>query len=419
MADSFGDERGRNNEWLKWAGPGRYTQVTEDRYPPQNSVFGELSIAGIFPQAAWEFNYGINSRFVITSGTMAGGYVSGSFSRAELLTSTNVSGTAQIFSVRPIRHIPGFGELIRFTSVFNSGTVNSEQLIGAGDKTLSDFLAFGYNGNQFGIVRCRGGVRNWTYQDEWNGDPLSYTLIPQFGNVYQIRFQWLGYGNIYFMVFDRERRQFVTVHTIEYPNTSQDVHILNPVLNLFARIANLGNNTSLRMYTPSALGATEGYPEIPFSNPLNIPNSYDASRTLSDANNNHLITIRNKSTFVGQSNRTAIRIRSIYFSRDGDASTAASSVIRVYKNASTAGALSFTDVDSNNSPVDVSVTSTTITSTNPETSYTVARGSMVLPVEFNSNELILNPGESISIGVQNSGVQSTLVILTANWEELF
>lgn len=419
MADKNGDTRGLFDTWLKRIDDGKYAIMAGLYDSAQLSAFGEQLVSQIMPQTAWRFDYGINTRFISTTGTMNGGYVSGIFSQANLFTSTNVSGTSQITTIKPLRYLPGFGGLGRFTAVFNSGTANSEQIIGVADVTLTDGFAFGYNGTAFGIVSIKAGVKTWVPQTQWHGEPLSYTLIPQFGSVYQIRFQWLGYGNIYFMIFDKLQRKFVVVHVIEYPNTSVTPSILNPTLKMFARIANTGNNTNLVLKTASALGALEGHTESSFYNPLNVSNSFDVLATYSNANNNHLATIRNKNTFLGVANRVPVQISSITVSRAGGATTAASSTIRLYRNATTAGALSFVDVDTLNSPVDTSLSTTTITSTNAERSYTLSQNTTQLTIQFRSGEFLLNPNESLSIGVQDSGVQSTDVSVTINWDELF
>lgn len=416
MADPNGDTRGYFETWLRYEAPGKYALVTslDDNSRSPVSVFGEQLAAQVMPQTAWRFDYGINTRIVSISGTFAGGYVSGSASQAQLSTSTNVTGSAQIFTLLPLRYLPGYGGLSRFTVAFASGTLLNEQIIGVMDSQVLDGFAFGYDGIKFGVVRYRGGVANWIYQTAWNGDSLSEVLIPQRGNIYQIQFQWLGYGNIYFQIFDKLQRKFVTVHTIQYPNTSQVTSILNPTLRLLARNRNLGNNSNVIMYTPSALGALDGIVESGYSNPLNISNSQDMLDTYSDTNNNHILTIRNKAIFAGQANRVPIRIKSIVISRG--ASGAQTTRIRMYRNATTTGALSFTDVDASNSPVDTSVTVTTITSTNAERSYAVSQATTQL---YLPDEIYIHPGESISFGVQDSGVQSTEVVITVNWEELF
>lgn len=419
MADFNGDTRGLFDTWLRFIEPRKYAQVVSLDNAPGISAFGEELVSQIMPVAAWRFDYGVNTRFISTTGTMSGGYVSGTFSQAQLNTSANVSGTAQVSTIRPVRYLPGFGGLARFTAVFNTGTANSEQMIGLISVHLIDGFAFGYDGVNFGVLHIKSGVKRWIPQTEWNGKPLSYTINPQTGNVYQIRFQWLGYGNIYFMIFDKLQRKFVVVHTIEYPNTETTPSILNPTLKLLARIANLGNNTNLKLSTPSALGALEGQTDSSYYNPLNVPNSFDRLATISDANNNHFLTIRDKETFLGVNNRVPIQLTSLTLSRAGGATTATSVIIRLYKNATTAGALSYVDVDTLNSPVDTSITSTTITSTNSERSYSLSQNTTQQTIFFKPGELLLVPGESLSIGVQDSGVQATDVSITINWEELF
>lgn len=419
MADKFGDTRGQNDTWLRWVEYGKYSQVVELKTPNQLSAFGEQLVSQIMPQAAWRFDYGVNTRFISTTGTMNGGYVSGIFSQANLYTSTNVSGTAQITSIRPVRYLPGFGGLNRFTALFNVGIVNTEQLVGISDVTVSDGFGFGYNGTSFGVVSIRSGVKTWIPQSGWNGNVLSYDLNPQTGNVYQIRFQWLGYGNIYFMVFDKIQRQFVVIHAIEYPNTSIIPSILNPTLKLIAKISNLGNNTNIHLSTPSSLGALEGHTDSDFYNPLNVSNSFDTILAVSDTNNNHLATIRNSQSFLGANNRIPAQITSITVSRAGGAGTSTNTIFRIYRNASTAGALSFVNVDTLNSPMSDSNTATTITSSNAERSYSLSQNTTQSTIQFKSGEFIINPGESISVGVQDSGGQATDVAITINWEELF
>ena len=163
----------------------------------------------------------------------------------------------------------------------------------------------------------------------------------------------------------------------------------------------------------------EGHSESDFYNPLNVPNSFDALATYVDANNNHLVTIKNQQTFLGLTNRIPIQINSITVSRSGGATTAASSIVKIYRNAQTAGALTFANVDALNSPAQTSATATTITSTNPERSYTLSQNTTQLSINFKPGEFLLNPNELLSVGVQDSGVQSTDVSVTINWDELF
>lgn len=379
------------------------------------AAFGELLTAEFTPQAAWRFDYGVNTRFVSTSGTVSGGAVSGSFSRAQLFTSTNASGTGQVETQKYLRYLPGMGGLFRGTAVFASGTDNSEQVLGIGDS--QDGLAFGYNGTTFGTLLRRNGVDTWTPQASWNGDALSETLYPQFGNIYQIRFQWLGYGLLRYYVFDKGIQKYVNVHTVKYPNTSPLTHILNPTIPILAYIKNKGNTTNLTMFTPSAVAGLEGRPSNEFTNPLDVFNSFDTSRALSDQNNNHILSLFNGLTLNGSRNKVPIQINSIQISGFGASSVNAT--VRLYRNPTTAGARSYTAVDASNSPVSASITTTTITSANAERAYVLVSNSVGRDISFKEGELIVSPGEVLGIGIQDAANGNTTWVVTVNWSELF
>jgi hypothetical protein len=385
--------------------------ITRDSY----SAFGEILSVNPMPQAAWQFDYGVNTRFISTTGTSGGGSVGAIESRGYVDTGTSPTGTAQMTAIKPVRHFPGFGVVSRFTAVFNTGIANSIQYIGLGDS--DDGLYFGYDGVNFGVLRRRDNVESWIYQSDWNGDQVNFS--PQLGNIYQIRYQWLGFGNIYFYIFDKAKRTFVNVHTIYYPNTSVSVHILNPTIKITARVQNTGNTSAIRLYSPSSTGVTEGVTRSQFTSPLDISNSYNANATYTDANKNHLLTIRNKSTLNGIPNRVPVRITSIDISRQGGATTAQTTIVQIHKNAVTAGALTFADIDTPNSPVEASATATTITSSSPRRTYLTSQNSTDKFIDLSDEAILVLPGESLSISIQDSGVQSTQVFGTINWAEEF
>ena len=385
--------------------------ITRDTY----SAFGEMLSVNPMPQAAWQFDYGVITRFISTTGTSGGGSVGAIESRGYVDTGTSPTGTAQMTAIKPVRHFPGFGVVSRFTAVFNTGIANSIQYIGVGDS--GDGLYFGYDGVNFGVLRRRDNVEFWVHQDNWNGEQVDFS--PQLGNVYQIRYQWLWFGNIYFYVFDKAKRVFVNVHTVYYPNTSVSVHILNPTIKITARVQNTGNTSAIRLYSPSATGATEGITKSKYTSPLDISNSYNANATYTDANKNHLLTIRNKITLNGVENRVPIRITSIDLSRQGGAGTAQTTTVQIHKNAVTASALTFTDIDTPNSPAEASATTTTITSSSPRRTYLMSLNSTDKFIDLSDEAILVLPGESLSISIQDSGVQSTQFFGTANWVEEF
>lgn len=381
------------------------------------SAFGEQLTAQLTAQAAWRQDYGSvpNTRLYSTTGTANGGTVTLSNSRAVLSTSTAVNGIARLSTLRRLRYMPGMGGLVRFTASFDTPATNSRQMIGLGD--TQDGFFFGYVGTAFGVIRRRGGVDNFTAAQSWNGAPVD--ISPQFGNIYQIRFQWLGYGYIHFYIMDAKHpeRGFVLVHTILYPNSSEETSILNPTLPIMAEVGNTGNATDIQLLTPSAAAFIEGTTSAPV-NPLNVYNSVNAVATFADTNNNHVITIRNKATFGGVANRIPVSIANFTLGRSQ--AGAPLTTVRLYRDATFAGALTFTDIDTNSSPVEYSTTTTTITGGTSERTYLLTdNASSLITVPLTDDSFVLLPGQMLTIAMQNSSNVSTVVAATLNWVEEF
>jgi hypothetical protein len=374
--------------------------------------FGEVLTGQLQCHAAWRFDYGINTRLYKVT-TANGGTVTADGNRAKLATNTNVSGSARIETKRRLRYLPGMAGLLRQTAVFSEAKLNSHQYFGIGDGV--DGLFYGYNEEmEFVVGKIRDGVYVTKKRAEWNGR-ADADFNSANGNVFQIRFQWLGYGYLryYMLDFEDETAGYMKLHTINYPNTSPDVHILNPTLPIFGEVLNSGNNSNIAAWSPSASAFSEGYVGV-MVHPLDVFESWDMEATYSDTNNNHMMTIRNKSTFAGVANRVPVQLNSLTFGRG---TGAALTRLRIYRDATFAGALTYADVDAPNSPVDVSTTTTTVTSTNSERSWALS-GSLPTQ-EFKPGEIVLQPGETITIASQNSGVQGTQMSLTANWSNLF
>jgi len=384
------------------------------------TAFGELLVAQFSPTAAWRFDYGVNTR-IVTSTTANGGTVTASESRARLSTSSAVNGSARIQSNNRLRYLPGVGGLVRFTAAYAAGAANSRQLIGIGDS--QDGFFFGYSGATFGVIRRRAGVDDFIPQSSWNGSQVNFS--PQLGNIYAIRFQWLGYGFIRFYIVDPNSPTSAdsalnfgarNVHTILYPNTSALTHILNPTLPLFAEVANTGNASDLVLFTPSGVAGLEGQIETPY-NPLDEWNSVDTALALANTSNNHVLSVQNKTTLAAITNRVPVQLASLTVAR-GTAG-ASLSTIRLYRNATTAIGRVYTDVDASNSPVSTSVTTTTVTGGTVERAYTVTAAGTTFTIEFAPGEFVLQPGEILTIGIQNNAATSTDFVVTANWKELF
>ena len=98
----------------------------------------------------------------------------------------------------------------------------------------------------------------------FNGDkldgtgPSEFTIDPQKGNVYQIGFQYLGFGNAKFMIEDPETGYFIKMHEIKNANSLEKPVLKNPNVSILATSANIGGTQPVEMKTASMVAYTEG-----------------------------------------------------------------------------------------------------------------------------------------------------------------
>ena len=101
-------------------------------------------------------------------------------------------------------------------------------------------------------------------QSSWNIDKLDgtgqsrMTLDPQKGNVYQVGFQYLGFGNAFFGVEDPNTGRIAPVHMIKNTNARTTPVLKNPQVTTRVVSANIGNSTNVVVKTASMASFIEG-----------------------------------------------------------------------------------------------------------------------------------------------------------------
>lgn len=148
------------------------------------------------------------------------------------------------------------------TVIFVAGW--AANLVGAFTLTSTGVAA----GNFAETVAGAAPTDNWTPKSSWNVDrldgslgalnPSGQTLVPTYGNVWQISFQWLGYGAIVLSTEDTNTGRFFPCNVVRYNNTSADTSVANPNLPIRAESSNFGNTNAVTLLTPSLMGATQG-----------------------------------------------------------------------------------------------------------------------------------------------------------------
>lgn len=360
--------------------------------------------------AGWTFAYNVNADLV-TSTVTGSGTVSGSNGFAVLSTGAATDSSATIETKLPVRYIPGQGALIRFTAVFTTGVAGSTQLIGVGD--ANDGLFFGYNGATFGTLRRAGGVDTWTAATAWDYSNTSFTNSRDWtkGNVFQIQFQWLGFGELRFAVEDERVGGFSVVHKIEYANQNTSTSLLNPTLPIMAQVINTTNDTDVVLKTPSAMGFCEGKVENPSPpHPLALNRTLVAADTGITTENN-VVTLSNQSTWQSKNNRIRSQMRSLSVAVDGTKNV----VIKLIKGTTLGGTPSYSDYNANTSPVQYDVAGTTITGGTVVFAATLDKvGSAVYDLE--KWGAFINPGEKLTLSATSAA--SADVDVAISWVDL-
>lgn len=325
-----------------------------DRLELVKTAFGAVLITELTPKVQIDFPYNINTDIIIST-VVDTGDVSQSNSKAVLQTGTVSTGSAKIESKRFLKYDAGQAAEVRFTGLFTTGVADSIQIIGIGD--AADGFYFGYNGVNFGVLRRQNSVDTWVAQTSWSEDKaVGAETLPNmiwtFGNVFQIRYQWLGFGMITFWVENPATGEFVKVHQIEYANANTNPSIYNPSLPLMAQVTNSGNTTNLTLQTSSMAGFVAGKEVL--LGPKNSISNTKASVTTTPTN---IVTIRNKTTFASKTNRIVVELDFASYAIDGTKPA----IVEIVKNTTLGGSPSYSDISTNTSVIEYDVAGTTLT----------------------------------------------------------
>jgi hypothetical protein len=315
---------------------------------PNQSAFGDAIVCNPTPLFQFDFSAQLVQAglFNQVGGPFTGstGVADNSSNRLRLQTGTGAAGAAVFISNAIAKYRAGEGITTRFTVVFGTGVSGSNQFVGMCAPTITwtnnvtapqppitavdigDGYFFGFSGTAFGVRHKNSmtGLDTFVSQSAWNGDtcdgsgnnanPTGFFLNPTFGNVYMVRYPYLGFGNIKFYVQQTgDDRSWVLVHTIAYGNNVTQVQVGNPNLNFFAQAINVGSTTNTTMLVASVGSFIDG-PRT-FTGPAFCVQGRLANNT----NNVELpvVSIRNVNVLNGNVNRGVIRLRSLSFSGDG------------------------------------------------------------------------------------------------------
>ncbi len=260
----------------------------------------------------------------------------------------------------------------------------------------------------------------WIAQTAWNVDTMDgsgasrITLDPTKGNVYQIRYQWLGYGAIRFYIEHDDEGDFHLVHEIKYANANTSPSISNPTLPLCVFSINSTSTTSSTISTGSIAGFVEGRDEL-IGIPLAASNNFVIGNVVTEE---PVITIRLKEVFAGRLNRIRVQLTLVTeVSAMENAKT--KTIFRAYIGAIPTNGTSYSDVDSSNSAVEVDVSATDFVGGELQSTFILGQTDREI-LSLSEIENFLVPGATFMITAQPTKAHANNeVSVSLNWKELF
>lgn len=378
------------------------------------AAFGEIQISEITPQIQITFQYDIINTDIISTGeTTSNGSVIQSNGMLTLSTGANTATVANASSIHTTKYRAGQGIVVRFTALFTDGVEGSVQRIGIGDE--NDGYAFGYSGDTFGVIRIRDNVNFFTSQSSWSVDvldgsnsinnPSGILLNTSFGNVYQIQYQWLGFGAIKYFIEDSDTGELILVHIDKYSNLNLLPSVFNPTLAMHMHCENTTNNTDMVLKSASFAAFIEGLNEV--TGPIN---SFQNTKT--HALETSLFSLSGKTSYGGKINLVESLVK--HLSVGNDVNKLA--IFRIREDVIFSGSTSYTDYNTNNSVVQIDTNGSLITNGRILWSGVIGKDS---GDNFILSELKikLRPGHTLTITSEcvSSGDMSAAIV----WQEDF
>ncbi len=330
-------------------------EQNELRVAVPHGAFGALAVEELTPLIQLTFPYNINTLLVNTvSG--GGGYVSQADNMAVVSTTATISSTAVLESKARIKYRAGQGAMARWTTLYTIGSAaGSKQHMGIGE--AGEGYYFGYQGTQFGIQhRTNDAVHN-VPQSAWSVDtmdgsknlqnPSGMLLDHTKGNVYQVQYQWLGYGAIKYYIEHEDDGEMGLVHVDDYANKNIVPSSYDPTFHVRMEVSNAGSTDDYIMKSSSMAAFIEGTDTI--TGPIESV-SVGGTSTVAQKN---LLTLRSVLNFpTGSANECKVSsyLRKLALSNDGANNTIVK--VEIIEGGTFTGTPAYTFIDENRSTIE-------------------------------------------------------------------
>lgn len=278
---------------------------------------------------------------------------------------------------------------------WNADHLDDTVIMSAGsDGAKSNTYSFSSSTATATIVQTTAGVTktsDFTTQANWNQNTFS-SLDPTQGNVYQIRFQYLGFGNIYFDVENPDTGRFECVHIIKWSNANTVPSLGNPSLRAGVYCVNLTNTTDLNVKVGSFGLFTQGK-VVSTRN----PRALKFTQSVDNTGFTNILTLRNRRTYNGEINQVEIEPRFLTLAAEGSKNIE----FELRSTTDPGVELSFNTVG-NNLVGDLATNSVAITVGRSLGAFTVAGGTSIA-INLKELDIRLPPSLNFSVAAKVTG----------------
>jgi hypothetical protein len=276
------------------------------------------------------------------------------------------------------------------------------------------------------FARTQAGVlptSTFISQSNWNVDrmdgtgPSDMTLDPQKGNVYQVGFQYLGFGNAFFGIENSRTGRIQAVHIVENANSRTTPVLRNP--NVSCTVASIndpaGPGVSVPVKSVSMGSFNEGElvkldPKFSLSTPLTVPDTNNVWKPI--------ILLKSNRVYRSQVSAGELDLLKLSISNNTGSSQPKSYRFGIFLDSVISGDVNFQYIDQNRSVASyafINAASQTMTpNTTPIFSTSCGGGSTVV-VDLGALDFVFGPGRVIIFAVNSD--DAIVGSFSLNWYE--
>lgn len=389
------------------------------------TAFGDLRTAELSPMMQGSFEYTVDNTDLNTNTVVGGGTVTQADAMAVLGTSTTTGSTALFQSKQHGKYRAGLGAEGRFTALFTPCTAGTEQYIGLADEVGSSAafkngFMLGCDGATFGFHRFQNDVKfsipisSWDFPLADVNGPAGFELDIAKLNVYFIEFQYLGGGTINTWIAHPASGNMLKVHVLGYANVNTTPSIHNPNLKHTIWVNNGGTANDIVLKSASYGFFVQGKTVmLLLHRPMHSTGIIEKTGVVSEV---AILTIRNRATYVSKTNFIDVILHEVAIGVEASTPNNLASC-RLVKNATIGGVPSYSNINTNNSVVELDTSGTSVSGGDEILPFILAGKNADKDDELIEHQLILNPNDTLTVACASSNSATFKAGLI--WKDMF